>query len=234
MNRGLWVLILVFILIGSVSAQEYYADINIIVDNSGLTTIYGETNHPMLNIVDSPDLTSKEGKTWLLNISTQDEFSNFIYVLNLPKNAVINYMKLPAFARIEDSPTGLSIIGTGENQEFSIILQYQIKNYKSSNYLGLYLILFILVIITGLYFLLVKKLIKNKKVKLKLPTMSLRQKQIYLVLSKNKKPMTQKQIQDILKLPKSSISRNIETMVKKGILIKEQLGMSNLVSVNED
>lgn len=224
------VLVLVLILVSSVYAQEYYADITITVDNAGLTTIHGETNHPLLNIDSSPELTSKEGKYWLLNISTQEEFTNFIYELKLPKNAVINYMKLSDFARIEDSPTGLLIIGTGENQKFSLIVQYHIKNYASNSYWWLYVIITVLIIIS-LYFFLRKK---KKKTKPKLPAMSPRQKQIYNIVLKNKKPMTQKQIQDIVKLPKSSISRNIETMVRKDILKKEQLGMSNLVSIKDN
>ena len=227
MKKYLLILILLLVVVGSVYAQDYYADVIINIDNEGLTTIHGETNHPSLNIDNSPELTSKEGKHWLFNITVNDVFSNFIYELKLPKNAVINYMKLPDLARLESSSSGITIIGTGENQKISIIVQYQIKKYNSNSYWWTYL-LFVILVIAGIHFFLTRK---KKKVKSKLPVMTPRQKQIYIILSKNKKSMTQKQIQDIIKLPKSSISRNIETMVKKDILKKEKMGMSNSISI---
>ena len=218
---------LVLVFVSSAYAQEYYADVIIYVDNTGLTTITGETNHPLLSVENSHDFTSKDGKYWIVNVSTDDYFSNFIYELKLPKNAAVNYMNLPDIARLEDSPSGLSIIGTGENKKFSIVVQYSIKDYVYANYWWLYVIIVFVILGSGYYFL--KK--KKKKPKPKLPAMTLRQKQIYEIILKNKKPMTQTQIQFELKLPKSSISRNIETMVKKGVLKKEQMGMSNLVSI---
>jgi hypothetical protein len=230
MKSGLLILLLVLIFVSSTYAQDYYADVIISIDNAGLTTISGETNHHLLDVEDSTEFTSKNGKHWIVNVSTDDYFSNFIYELKLPKNAVVNYMKMPEFARIEDSSSGLSIIGTGKNQKFSIVVQYSINSYNSANYLWLYVI--IVFVIFGVGYYLLKK--KNKKPKPKLPAMALRQKTIYEILVKNKKSMTQKQIQDITHLPKSSISRNIETMVKKGLLKKEQVGMSNLISINED
>ncbi len=229
MKGGVLILLIVSILASSAYAQEYYADVIIDVDNAGLTTILGETNHPLLNIEDSQEFTSKEGRYWIINVSTDDYFSNFIYELKLPKNAVVNYMNLPDLARLEDSPSGMSIIGTGSNKKFSVIVQYSINTYDYSNYLWLYIIIVIVIIGSG-YFWLRKR---NKKPKLKLPAMTPRQKIIYQIILKNKKSMTQKQIQYISHLPKSSISRNIETMVKKGILKKEQMGMSNLISIND-
>jgi len=230
MKRGLLVLLLVLIFVSSTYAQDYYADVVISVDNIGLTTISGETNNPLLNIENSQDFTSKDGKYWVINVSTDDYFSNFIYELKLPKNSAVNYMNLPDLTRLEDSPSGMSIIGTGENQKFSVIVQYSINDSFSANYWWVYVI--IVFVILGVGYYLLKK--KNKKPKPKLPAMSPRQKTIYEILVKNKKSMTQKQIQNITHLPKSSISRNIETMVKKGLLKKEQVGMSNLISINED
>jgi uncharacterized membrane protein len=57
-----------------------------------------------------------------------------------------------------------------------------------------------------------------------------RQKEIVNLVSKNKR-ITQKGLQDKLNMPKSSLSRNVESLVKKRILKKEQKGMSNLITI---
>jgi uncharacterized membrane protein len=45
--------------------------------------------------------------------------------------------------------------------------------------------------------------------------------------------LTQRQIELSLKLPKSSVSRNVETLRRRGVLEKAQLGMTNTVVLDE-
>ncbi len=221
------------IILSSVSLSElYYADSVITIGDNGLVTIESQTNHAELNVKDISDYTSKKGKYWTFNISLDEDFSNFIYKINLPKGSSINYMNLPDVGRIEDSNKGLSIIGTGQNRKFEIIVQYKINRFKTPNNLRTYVL--ILVILFTLFLARNKILKKKKKEKRKIPAMSERQKQIYDILKKNKTPMTQKQIKEKINLPKSSISRNIESMVKKKILNKEHVGMSNKISIKVD
>ena len=208
------------------SAENYYADVVFNVQDNGNVLISGITNHPALEIPETQELTSKQGKYWKINISINETFTNFIYEIQLPKNSVVNYMKLSDFARIEDSPDGLKIIGTGQNQEFEVIIQYYINSKIKSNY---FTYTTILIIIIGIYLFYSKKL--RKKEKIKIPELTDRQKLIFNLVKNSKKPLTQKNIEDKLGLPKSSVSRNIKSLERKELITKEQRGMSNIIKL---
>ena len=70
----------------SISAENYYADIIIDVDSSGFVTINGITDHPDLLIKNTEMFTSKKQGYWLLNITKDDIFSDFVYVIPYQKN----------------------------------------------------------------------------------------------------------------------------------------------------
>ena len=57
-----------------------------------------------------------------------------------------------------------------------------------------------------------------------------RQKEIINIL-KIKNKITQKELEEIMKIPKASISRNVKTLQVKGILKKEQVGNTNYISL---
>jgi len=94
-------LILILLFLPIVYAQDYYADIEINVDDAGFVTINGQTNHPNLLIENSPIYTSKKQDYWLLNITLNEEFSEYVYSVDLPTSASINYIKSSGFFRIE-------------------------------------------------------------------------------------------------------------------------------------
>lgn len=220
--KKLFYLIIILIL-PIVHSQDYYADVKIDVTSDGFVTIKGETNHPLLKIEKSPEYTQKKGKYWLLNITIDDIFSDYIYELNLPDNAVINYIKTPSLSRIgyED---GISVIGTGKDKKFFIITQYYMTFNKKNKSILLYVLIILLIGIIVYYFY------KKKKKKPYNPDiLTERQKQIMKIIEKSKKPVTQAMIEKKTKLPKSSLSRNIESLVRKGILKKESKGMSNVL-----
>lgn len=226
-------LIITFILLLftlSVYAQQNYADIKIDVTNSGLVTITGETDYQELLAQDSPDYTSKKGKYWVLNISINKKFSDLVYVLNLPENSKINYLKTPSLTRIEDEDKGISIIGTAQNKPFTLIVQYSIgQNKISTNFTIVFLTIFLPI---SVLFILIKKK-KRPKISFNKDSLTQRQKQILKIVEKSRKPVTQARIEKISKLPKSSLSRNIESLVRKQVLKKEARGMSNIISLNK-
>jgi predicted transcriptional regulator len=225
-KRFLFILLLIILINCSLSlAIDYYADVDIYVKENGLVSIEGITNHPSLSVEDVPDFTSKQGKFWTFNISLSN-FSDYVYRLHLPKGSLINYMNLPNIARIEHSEKHISIIGTAINKDFNIVVQYEINRENSKNY---YFLGIILILLLGVSYFFYNK--KKKKKKVDIGSLTERQKLIFDVLKKNKKPMTQKQIQNKLNLPKSSISRNINSMVRKGILGKNKIGISNKVFI---
>jgi hypothetical protein len=129
--RGYIFVILIFlsfIIIGN-NVYSYYADITINVDKTGLVIIDGKTNYPdLIGGYQTNEFTSKKGKYWFLNISFDERFSSFIYRIELPKYATVNYIRTPDLSRFEHKGEGLVIIGTGEDKPFNILVQYSIDN----------------------------------------------------------------------------------------------------------
>jgi len=222
------VIILFFLLFTLSSAKEYYADVEIYVDESGEVLISGTTNHPLLEVEKTQEYTTKEGSLWILNITTTDTFSNFVYSVNLPKNAAINYVKAPSL-RIEQTFSGISIKGLGKNREFEIIVQYRLKD-ESPGY-DLVLLVAVLMAVT---FLLYRKR-RAKKPQEKTPRISPenfpeRQRKILKIIIREGSTTQAKLLQE-LKIPKSSLSRNVKSLVRQGIIISERKGMSNFLKL---
>ncbi|HHQ45194.1 MAG TPA: MarR family transcriptional regulator, partial [Candidatus Altiarchaeales archaeon] len=61
------------------------------------------------------------------------------------------------------------------------------------------------------------------------PVLTGRQKDIFQLISDSKEPVNQSVICEKLGLPKSSVSRNIDALVKKGLVEKHPAGMSTLL-----
>jgi len=211
-------------------ALDYYADVNINVDKDGFVTIQGKTNSPGLLVDNTNIYTSKNKGYWMLNITTENQFSDFIYRLNLPPSASINYIKGSGSFRIEHKLRSFSIIGLGENKPLSIIVQY---NMEKKTDFGIYLLLLSIAIIIFLFLLRITKanLSRKEKQSINLDGLSARQKKIMNLLIEKKKPLTQKYIQTELKLPKASVSRNIRTLELRNKITKEDAGMSNIIKL---
>jgi uncharacterized membrane protein len=253
-NRGRYyrilfpVVLLNFLLIYSVpavQAADYYADLTITVDPSGFVSITGLTNYQNLTEPNTEQYTSKQQSYWLLNITKPEIFSEFVYDLALPKGSSVSYIKSSGTIRIEENLGGLIIRGFGENESLSILIQYQLQKQDSS-FLQANLVYLILIpailLVTGLilYFILKEK--KHKD----LPSVTAvseplaehtglnhRQKQILRLLQERNIPLTQTDIQKELQIPKASVSRNIHGLERKGLIEKEQIGMSNLIRLKK-
>lgn len=115
------------------SVSAYYVNVDITVDESGYVDIEGVTNHPDLIVSDSEQYTSKKKSVWLLNITLDDYFSDFVFTLYLPKGSSIIYVKSSASIRISEDSGRLIINGFGEDMDnFSLIVQYKIKRLTES------------------------------------------------------------------------------------------------------
>jgi uncharacterized membrane protein len=226
--------------------KAYYADVTITVDSSGFVTINGLTDYPGLLVKDTQNYTSKQHSIWMLNIIKEEPFSEFVYVLTLPKGSLINYIKASGSIRIEENQGSLIIRGFGENNSLSIVVQYQIvksdESFFQVNFVYFILIPAILVVIILLVFFLVKEkrtkepdMDKREKVAPSASWKGLnhRQKQIMQLLSETTAPLTQTDIQKQLQIPKASVSRNIRGLERKGLIEKEQIGMSNLIRLKK-
>jgi len=242
----LYVIVLYLVLL-VFPVDAYYADVTITVDASGFVTIDGLTDYPGLLVKDTQNYTSKQQSIWLLNITKVGQFSEFVYVLTLPKGSLINYIKASGSIRIEENQGSLVIRGFGENDSLSIVVQYQIAKSTESFFQGNLIYFIMIPTIVIVVILLVFFLIQEKKTRVSIPTkrgepatpsiewkgLNHRQKQIMQLLSETTIPLTQTDIQKQLQIPKASVSRNIHGLERKGLIEKEQIGMSNLIRLKK-
>jgi uncharacterized membrane protein len=229
----------------SIQAIDYYADLTITVDPSGFVTIQGLTNHPNILVQNTEQYTSKQQSYWLLNITKPEHFSEFVYDLMLPQGSSISYLKSSGSIRIQENLGGLLIKGFGENESLQIIVQYQIQKQNQSFIQEnlFYLIMLPIILLVGillLYFYLKEKKTRRQPLPLKptppppeLKGLNTRQKQIIHLLYERNTPLTQTDIQKELHIPKASVSRNIHGLERKGLIEKEQIGMSNLIRLKK-
>ncbi len=238
---SLLLILLIFICMTSISAENYYADLSIEVDSSGFVTIDGITNHPDLLIKNTEIYTLKKQSYWLLNITKEDVFSDFVYVLTLPKESSINYIKSSGFISIEEEKGNLLVKGFGENETFSILVQYQTEKLSENQLMEFDLIFVILLISIIILIIILVWFIIKEKIKIKQPESNFndfrglnnRQKEIMNLLYDKNVPLTQTEIQKELNIPKAAVSRNIRGLELKGLIEKEQIGMSNLIRIKK-
>jgi uncharacterized membrane protein len=189
--------------------------------------------------------TSKQQSHWLLNITKPEIFSEFVFDMRLPKDSSITYIKSSGTLRIEEDQGNLIVRGFGENESLSIVVQYQIEKQNSSLLQDnlVYTILIAAIIIVSL--LILYLFFKEKRTQKMQPPMigkeplgelkglNHRQKQIIRLLHERNIPLTQTDIQKELQIPKASVSRNVLGLERKGLIEKEQIGMSNLIRLKK-
>lgn len=231
-KKALALAIAALLLMPYVYAAGYYADLKVDIDAQDYVTIKGNTNHPSILTESTDKLISKTQGKRLLEIKTQEQFSQYIIELNFPSSTAINYVKSEGLFRIESSIGKLTLVTFAENKPIDIKIQYQIG--KSNNYLY-WLLLLPLGAIAAFYLLKRKKKLPEKKEEkqVSMKGLTYRQKQIAELLISKNKPLTQTEIEEELKIPKSSISRNIHTLELKGIIEKEKTGMSNKIALKQ-
>jgi len=227
----------------SASDSDYYADITIDVDSSGFVTIEGITDYPDLLTQNSESYTSKDQSYWMLNITIDNTF-DFVYDLTLPKNSEINFIKSTGQIRIQDENGRLKINGYGLNESLSIVVQYSIKRFDTSdNAQNNLSIIFIASGIIGLIIVLFvsvsnikgsnKGLFSKDDTIVNYKGLSERQREIMELLVKENRSMTQTEIQKKLNMPKSAVSRHIISLELKDLIEKESIGMSNLIRLKK-
>jgi uncharacterized membrane protein len=217
-------LILVLILFTPIAFCDYYADIDLIVNDNGFVEISGINNHPLL--ISSTNYTSKNGNLWTLDLNINETFSDYVYEIYLPKNAAIKNLSTPKTMSITNENNVLLILGIGHNETFKLIISYIIKQEKNNYF---YLILLETIILIGVivYFVLY---FKKNKIRINYSLLSKRQCKIMKIIE-NKKRVTQKYLEELNLMPKSSLSRNIESLNKKGLIIKNKKGINNILSI---
>ena len=225
-------------------SQPYYADIDIEIIKMGTAHITGLSSIPSLQTPLTTDqFTSKEGKYWTFNLTTEETLNSYVYELTLPEDANLNYIKTSENFRLEDSQGKLKIIGSGEDKPLEIILQYSFSSQEESSSTLPFLIGTIVVLIaiigSGFVYLFMKKTSTNNSSSQKeeennpvsqidTSLLSPRQKEIIDILLEKEK-ISQKALEELVSIPKSSLSRNLKTLQVKGYIRKEQIGQTNYI-----
>jgi hypothetical protein len=232
--------------------SAHYADLDIRVDEVGKTTISGITDYEGLLITDSHKFTSKNGEMWIFNLSIDEEFSEFVYNLNLPSGAQTNYIKTtPDFRITQGDNKNLKIVGLGENRELHILIQYSFEDLNESDfsffgYFFSYIVLGLVVLLIIL-FVAYKKIGKSKIVSeiieeveeleekiigCDYSKLNLNERQLEIIeILKKYGEISQKNLEEELKIPKSSVSRNLQSMSGKNIISIKKNGITNIVSL---
>ncbi len=254
-NRMCVVIIIMLLAASITMAQEMYADVVFDVSDTGSVNIKGLTNHPSLSERTTNELTSKKGDYWVFNLSLNETFSAFVYSVELPEGAVISYAKGSTPVRIGNN--GRTFVkATGTSKEMGITIQYSIENGKKSTgnliLIPVAVLLAVFSILAGIFIRSRRKLhpareanhvpeagqdlsyqeAKQKQQWYDKSLLAERQRQIVELMEKHGKPVTQKRIEEEMGIPKSSLSRNIESLIRRGIIKKEGKGMTNIISIN--
>lgn len=232
--KSLGILLLVFFSMNMVFSSEY-ADISLLIDERGDVLISGiDSSSTLLRGEKTPQYTSKEGKYWTINFSSETIYETFIFETTFPKGAQINYIKTTPNFRIDEDQGNLKIIGTGANKPITLIVQYEIDNELEKDYFQYFFI--VLLLILGMIFgYVVSTNYRRKKVKSfvkeEYEHLNERQKEILSILQLGK--ITQKKLEETMQIPKASISRNVKTLCIKGYIQKEQVGNTNYLSIKK-
>jgi uncharacterized membrane protein len=242
MKLPLLPLALLFLPVFSMAA--YYADIQADIGADGISTLSGTTNHPALAAGQSNEFTSKEGKYWLFSIDLNEQFSDFVFSILLPEGASINYANGPS-VHIETENNRIAVKGVGSNGPFFLKIQYSLAAGRKETWLpfaGYAVLLIALFIAAGYLILRHKKKNSGRSGKPGKPkglsekekaSLTERQLAIIGIVEKNNGFISQKKVEEELGIPKSSVSRNVEALVKRGYLKKEEKGMTNMLFLQE-
>jgi uncharacterized membrane protein len=258
--RASFFFLLALCLAYTASAKTYYADISVDLDSSGGALFSGASNHPLLSEGRNDSHTSKKGALWLFNLTlpSEDIFSDYVYVVRLPQGASVNYVKADSF-RISSGAGRILVSGSGSSRPMSVVIQYRMDDNPqatdTSYIYGFFAI--ILAVLASIAFLLYNKKETAQKEKKetvdepareeKKPSIPItpnysryedvltdRQKDILQILGEMQKPVNQAHICERLDLPKSSVSRNVASLVDLGLVEKKRIGMSTFLSLKQE
>jgi len=219
---------LVFLLASAASAQTYYADVAFDVGDGGQVRVSGLSNHPGLSEGADDGLTAKSGAYWVFNLTLpqEDIFSDHVYEVVLPAGASVNYVKTKGQFSIGTKDGRMIVSGNERDSPLQVIIQYRIADEREW---GMEIVLIPLALSIAAFMLL-----KRKRDKVPEPQdLTERQKDILQAIMDSGEPLTQSQVCEKLGLAKSSVSRNVDTLEKKGYVIKENVGAATFLRYNE-
>jgi len=236
-------LFLLFLILLAGLSFSYYAEVVFEIQDNGSVVISGDSDHPLLQPGTYETLTSKNNGLWYFNFDSNDLFSSYVFELKFPENSEINYITISGFKKIKQDNT-IVISGFGENAKMDLKAQYSFSAARDTYYWLLVVALLIFMVGFAGYaawthfrrFVNVASSVQSqlepKKTVLEV-ILTDREKQILELIKNNNGKVTQNKIQQELNLPKSSLSRNLLSLEKKGLIKKVSKGLSNIVVLQE-
>jgi len=217
-----------------------YADLSFDVRSDGSILVEGVTNVPSLEPGTYNDFTGKTGSRWLMNVTSGEVVESFVYTVLLPPGAQISYVSGRG-ARITTENGRVAVRGSGSDGIMTIVVQYTIEPVSESKKFAWLPLVGMTVLLVALWFVVrAKRTAKSAQRKSSrtdtpayLDGIPERQQAMVKLLRKAGGTLTQRQLELALKLPKSSVSRNVEGLRRRGIIEKAQLGMTNTVVLSE-
>ena len=229
-----WMLyFLLALLLINVSYAQYYGDLTFTVKETGEVTISGNTNYALFKGTNN-ELTSKYKNIWYLNI-TSPVFDKYTYLIKLSKYSAVNVITANNKFVIGEKDGVIAISGSGMNKELKVFIEYAIDKEESifdQPLLTAWVVsLLAISLIFGIVFYVLKR--KRTSAPKKSLNRSLYTERQLLIIDYLQKHgnVTQAVLEKELNIPKASLSRNIRTLVQKGMIFSETKGMSNIIGM---
>ncbi|MBR9679230.1 MAG: MarR family transcriptional regulator [Nanoarchaeota archaeon] len=181
-----------------------------------------ETGSVTINEITTQEFTSKTGSDWLFVY--ENETLTQELKIHLPKKTTLKSIDTTHDYSITYENT-LIIKIHPNHHSLKISVQYYFEETKNNNYILLLFLIPITILVTYLF-------LKNKKTNKKfLRVLNKRERQVLLTIKKEKGNIKQSNLKKITGLPKSTLSRTINSLEKKGLITKQGHGMTNRVII---
>ncbi|MBR9678488.1 MAG: MarR family transcriptional regulator [Nanoarchaeota archaeon] len=199
-----------------------------------LTPVFGfevdlfEDGRVLINGTHSQEYTSKQGTLWTAG------FQNFTDItINLPGQASIKGIQANYDYSIKyEKNLRVSVVNAGTDSFIKI--DYELKNETDdSQTMTLFIITLIIIFLTA--FFSAKHFSEKDKLDLKQVKKVLNPRQVRIIetIMKEGGSLNQNQLHRLTKIPKASLSRHVNELAAKGIIIKEDLGGTNRLIIKK-
>jgi hypothetical protein len=209
--------------VASVSGA-FYADTTFYVDGDGTVSVQGSSNHPRLTTGVYENLTSSADGVEVFAVSINESFSDYLFTVDLPGGAEIISVESEASTRINTEGSGLQVRGVAENKPFGVRVEYTVDEQDTTTWWPV-LVVAVLAGFAATYWYLRDSWESPRDV-------NDRQRRILVFLHGRGGEATQSVIADELDLPKSSTSRNLATLERKGYVDRVDEGNAKTVVLN--
>jgi len=233
LNKIIFACLIILLIIPAIHASV--ADLSFVVETDGLVKVSGYTDFPEVVLPNQTyAYTLKDSDFWYFDIN-YPVFEKFYFSVVLPKNYKVDNLSTNNNYSITSSNNKITVTGYGLNESLNINLKYSKDpniNHNTNYLIYLFGVLLLLLISIYSYLFIINNEFKKTKPDLTYKNINQRQKQILDILIKEKE-VSQNKLLKTLKIPKSSLSRNISSLESKGYIEKKKSGLTFILKLKE-